>query len=535
MVKKSIAVSSRSNNLISCYTHGVGHENEGVCLLLKIADYHILLDCGLSDISPLLYADHPPLDFVFCSHAHSDHSRGLLQLHLAFPHIPIYSSAITPKLLGVESLNPAEINYCTAIAWRTPFQVKSNLTLELFPAGHLPGASAILITYYTENRHYKIFYTGDFSLSNFQLVEGLSLESLRSLSPDILIIEGTQGNTRHPHRRQQEKQLMTRIYESIENGYNVLLPVPNLGLGQEILKLLRSHHQFTGQNINIWVDKTVSQFCDIYLQLLPIFPTSVQNFAKHQPLFWDERIYPRMYRLTSENRPKFRDSPYIIVADKNDNWFKYCLPQNSSWIVLYPDHPRLAPFRNLDFLRLETYLLAEHSDSRNSIQLIHNLKPQHIIFIHGEFNDLQDLSNLEELSSRYQIHTPINGIWLDLPLGDQFIQPDWQNPTRYEGEINEEEAKVTLTLPDTITQDQRWIQFADTGLFEARWQGNELIFKGLSQRELRRKGQDAQFFFEFDCCSNCLHQKNQYCWNKLSPLYGFKVTPEGYCPVFERE
>jgi Cft2 family RNA processing exonuclease len=75
--------------------------------------------------------------------------------------------------------------------------------------------------------------------------------------------------------------------------------VPTLGLGQEILMLLRSHHHFTGRNLDIWVDGTVAAGCDAYLELLPHFPTSVQNFARHQPLFWDERVRPRVRRLDS--------------------------------------------------------------------------------------------------------------------------------------------------------------------------------------------------------------------------------------------
>jgi len=57
--------------------------------------------------------------------------------------------------------------------------------------------------------------------------------------------------------------------------------------------LLRSHHNFTGRDLDIWVDGTVATGCDAYLELLSHLPASVQNFARHQPLFWDERVRPR--------------------------------------------------------------------------------------------------------------------------------------------------------------------------------------------------------------------------------------------------
>jgi hypothetical protein len=105
--------------------------------------------------------------------------------------------------------------------------------------------------------------------------------------------------------------------------------------------------------------------------------------------------------------------------------------------------------------------------------------------------------------------------------------------TSYEGELTELGTVVTITLPEAIAADPRWQHFADTGLVEARWQGEELVLRGLSQRELLSQSNDARVPINVECCGNCLHQRGQRCWNQDSPLYGFKVTPEGYCPVFE--
>jgi Cft2 family RNA processing exonuclease len=141
---------------------------------------------------------------------------------------------VTVQLLPLQWPDSAgEIgSFCQGWPWRSPITLFDDLTVEIFPAGHLPGAAVVLFTYKTPKRTYKVLYTGDFSLSNFQLVEGLSIDLLRGVSPDVLIIEGSYGTERHPHRRQQEKQLMNRIYQAIAEGQNVLLPVPALGLGQ---------------------------------------------------------------------------------------------------------------------------------------------------------------------------------------------------------------------------------------------------------------------------------------------------------------
>jgi hypothetical protein len=184
-------------------------------------------------------------------------------------------------------------------------------------------------------------------------------------------------------------------------------------------------------------------------------------------------------------------------------------------------------------MTVETYLLAEHSDSRNTTQLIHNLRPQHIIFVHGSPSYLADLTSLEELQNRYQLHSPATGTLVELPIGDRFLQPSPLPPSHYEGELNESTTAVTITLPDAITSDPRWNHFADTGLVEARWQGEELLLKGVSQRELLSDTIPGKRVPDTDCCRTCRHQKSQRCWNPESPLYGFKVTGEGCCPVFE--
>jgi Cft2 family RNA processing exonuclease len=521
--------------LLSCFSYGVGHdEKEGICLGLKIGPYHVLLDCGIADLEQL-QEDRKAFDFALCSHAHSDHARGFLALQQRFPRLPIYASEVTARLLSLNWLDCRKAtDFCRPLPWRSPLELLEGLTVELLPAGHLPGATVFVLTYATPQRSYRVVYTGDFSLSNLQLVEGLSLEHLRGLSPDVLIVEGSYGTRRYPHRRQQEKQLMQRIDRALSEGNSVLLPVPILGLGQEILKLLRSHHQFTGRNVDIWVTERLGQACDIYLELLPQLPISVQNFAKHQPLFWDDRIYPRLRRL-AKTETTLGKNPCVLLVEADRELAQYYPLSPCPWLVLIPEFlcELTAPPRARSDATWETYLLAEHSDGRNTTQLIHNLRPQHVVFVHGSPADLADLTALEELQTRYQLHAPARGMRVNLPLGERFLQPAAPTATRYEGELNELGSSVTLTLPIDLTLDSRWSQFADTGLVEGRWQGEELVLRGISQRELIGQRRESLSASQEDCCQTCRFYRPPRCWNPRSPLHGFKVTPDGLCPVFE--
>ena len=544
-MSKQIIPSRNGLVSLSCLPYGAGHDRQGICLLLTMGEHRILLDCGITSFPFLAAPENLPLELVFCSHAHRDHCQGLLTLHQALPEVPIYTSEITAKLLPFywsdSELASIKLN---AIPWRSRQQLGKNLYLELYPAGHLPGAAAIALTYHTPKRDYKVLYTGDFSLSNFQLVEGLSIEDMRGFNPDVLIIEGSYGTVRHPHRRQQEKYLMERIGQALSEGVNVLLPVAPIGLGQEILKLLRSHYQFTGKDLDIWVDQTIAGVCNIYLDLLSQLPASVQNFAKHQSLFWDERICPRMSPLSNIAEIAQGKLPCIVMVDEQNPLLEQLVSDWGNWLVLLPEMPHdelpahnaiLEQVQKLDHLTSESYLLAEHSDGRNTTQLIHNLRPQHVVFVHGSTTYLVELASLEELYNRYQVHAPLSGNLVEFPLGDRFVQPIKPIPTHYEGELNEVGSYITMVFPDDIHNDPRWNKFADTGIIQARWQGNELVLRGIPQRELLNSDNNPTVGEDVECCNSCIHYRAQRCWNPNSPLYEFKVIAEGYCPVFEKK
>ena len=533
-------LSQPTNDDLVCLPYGDGHGDEGVCLLVKMGPYRILLDCGLADISPLITPDRLPVcDLVLCTHAHADHARGLLALHRTFPKLPIYSSEVTNLLLPLNWLNEAEEvpQFSQALPWRRSIEFQDGLTAELFPAGHLPGAAAILLTYTGFYQSYSVFYTGDFFLSNSRLVEGLHLDSLRNLHPDVLIVEGTYGTARHPHRRQQENTLMAQLDKAITQQHSIILPATTLGIAQELLILLRSHHLFTGRDLDIWVDGTIVAACDSYLQLLPHFPPSVQNFARHQPLFWDEKVRPHVRQITPENLPNIHQRPCIIITDTDIDLQTYTAGHPFPVSIFFPAQSReqIVLPATTPKIEIDTYLLSQHSDGAGTAQLIHNIRPKHIVFVHGSPTYLADLTALEELQNRYHLHTPASGTLVSLPIGDTFIQPAPPADPHYEGELLELEQEINITLPHAIASDPRWHNFADTGLIEARWQGEEITIRGISQREILNRQHEINLSTDAQCCGNCRYQRGSRCVNLRSPLHGFKVTPDGYCPAFESE
>ncbi len=499
--------------------------------------YRILLDCGLGDISTLIDEDLIPVcDLVLCSNARADRARGLLSLHRTFPYLPIYASEVTSQLLPLNWLDEEDgvPQFSQALPWRRSIEFQDGLSAEFFPAGHLPGAAAILLTYIGVDRSYRVFYTGDFFLSNSRLVEGLHLDTIRNLHPDVTIVEGTYGTSRHPHRRQQENNLMAKIDRALSPQQSIIIPVSALGIAQELLMLLRSHHLFTGRDIDIWVDSSIAAACDIYLQLLPHFPPSVQNFARHQSLFWDEKVRPHVRQLTPDTL-KTTQRPCIAIVDAASDLNTYLEGHPYPWLILLPERSPPLDLPTTAEIAIDTYLLSEHSDGAGTVQLIHNLRPKHVVFTHGSPTYLADLTALEELQNRYHVHSPAVGTSVSLPIGDTFIQPAPPPDSNYEGELTELAQSVNITLPNGIAIDPRWHNFADTGLVEARWQGEEILIRGISQRELliRTTSPPIDSGSDPPSCATCRHQRSRNCYNPRSPLHGFKVSPDGCCPVFE--
>lgn len=513
--------------------------------------HQVLLDCGLEDLTPL--GDHPAPDAVFCSHAHYEHCRGVGLLIQRWPHVPVYATAATVALLEDSELSQA----IQILPWRTPVEIADNLTIELWPAGHLPGAACALFTYTQGKRAYRVFYTGDCFLSSTRLVDGLPLAALRALNPDVLIIEGSLGAARYPNRRQQENRLVKRLRSHLDQRRCVIFPVPMLGLGQELLMLWRSHYHFTGQPLTIWVDPALARSCDAYLELLAqqpdAFPRNVQNFAQHQSIFWDDRINPTIKRLPAlltEPQVDSFSAPTVLLVHPATPVDLYCQRGGGPWSVFLPEQADLRSwqtelnsygpiydwfdsFKNATpsgTVQLETYQLYSHCDGDGTTQLIHNLRPRHVVLVHGKLDHLSDLANLESLQSRYQLHIPLPNNALSLRLDTRFASPPPPREPTFEGTVSDLQEQVSVQLPSTITADARWQSFAETGIVEARWQGEHLVLRGVEPAELaditNRLAPDRVV------CDNCRFYQQRSCQQPRSPLFGRLVAPDGHCPEF---
>jgi len=538
---------------LECYPYASGHEEESVCLWVRLGPYGVLLDCGLEDPHPILVGmtEGRPINAIVCSHARPDRARGLRSLQLALPNRPIYTSEVSAKLLPLNWPNQNRIPQFRALAWQMPIEIAPDLWLELIPAGHLPGAAITQLTYTgqtAKNAHrLRVTYASNCLLSNSRLTSGLDLNALHGSRPDVAIVSGRYGTARYDRRRSQENAIAAQVDRWLASGQTIVMPVPALGLAQELLAMFRAHHDFTGRDLDIWVDRAVAEVCDLYLELLDTFPQSVRNFARHQPLFWDDRVRPRVHRLESRESRESRESlgalesldaiaatPSLILVDETADLTPY-LSAKLNPVILRPDTSEAArsgsPAPPPD-VPTEVYHLSEHCDIAGTTQLVHNLRPQHLVLIDGSDRYLADLSNLNELRDRYRLHCPRAHHAIAFPL-EPFSGVEPPLPAvRYEGEIEESRDRATISLPPQLQADPRWQKLADTGVIEVRWQGEDLLVRGVVASELLETLQ-PRIPLDVECCANCIYCRGQQCRNPRSPLVDRRVSPDGYCTAFE--
>jgi Zn-dependent metallo-hydrolase RNA specificity domain len=267
------------------------------------------------------------------------------------------------------------------------------------------------------------------------------------------------------------------------------------------------------------------------------FPIAVQNFAQNQALFWDDQVQPHVRR----GRPDpVATAPCIVLTDRRSDLSQFC--HHGDWLVLLPEtttamlSEAIAPLppsnASQAIVTAETYWLSEHSDGNATLQLIHNLRPQHLLFVHGAPSTLAEFAQLDELSNRYKLHLPRAGSLVELPITDRPIGPTATVPeTRYEGEVVETAAEILISLPPEFATDSRWPGLADTGIVEAYWQDNQLIIRGLSPQEMAGSRQPRPELSR--SCSNCLYYQTQRCTNAAAPLFQLQVTPDGYCLEYD--
>jgi putative mRNA 3-end processing factor len=157
---------------------------------------------------------------AFVSHAHGDHIGR---------HDRTIATASTLALME-HRLGKQARGERLPVGYREPFGI-GDLTVELFPAGHVLGSAQIRVT-----RHGRsLGYSGDLCLE-----PTLTAEPCEVLECDVLVLESTFGAPRYVFPPKEEVLAAVRRFvdDALADGHTPVLFGYALGKAQEILKFL---------------------------------------------------------------------------------------------------------------------------------------------------------------------------------------------------------------------------------------------------------------------------------------------------------
>ncbi|MFC1728281.1 MBL fold metallo-hydrolase [Nanoarchaeota archaeon] len=254
---------------------GAAYEVGRSCVEVESDKNRFLFDAGLKIGEETQYPTKIPklnkLDAVFLSHAHLDHSGALPYLNYNGLHCPIFTTTITrlmTKLLLKDSFHIETLSHIPPYQKQNIYNVlgsmedkKQNqfyefkdMRFKLFDAGHIAGASSILV----DTQDKRILYSGDINTVETKIATKTKIEAE---DVDALILETTYGDREHPSRKETEKKFLDEIQETIQMGGSVVLPAFAIGRSQELMMLLNKKF-----GVPIYLDGMAKKIADLFLQ-----------------------------------------------------------------------------------------------------------------------------------------------------------------------------------------------------------------------------------------------------------------------------
>ncbi|MGH8791933.1 MAG: MBL fold metallo-hydrolase, partial [Stackebrandtia sp.] len=408
---------------------GGGTEIGGSCVLVSGGGARLLVDAGTrpsgvdeESLAPAGVAelDREPPDAIVLTHAHNDHAGWAPALAAKHPGIPIIASMATCDLLGTMWADSAKVLARRADSGESwaggplpPFRqaevdaaiaALSDLPLgrhrrvgafdiELFRAGHIIGATGVVIT----AGERRVVVTGDVSPSGQLSVGGLDLpESARGA--DLMLLESTYaGSGKLPPRDAVVDQFVADADRILGRGGRVLVPTFALGRAQEIALICREHLP----DVEVLVDGLARDLSHAY-----------QRHAGpdgERMRIWNQRVRPVAPGRTRKEIADRR--PCVVVATSGMlnggpavAWAREILaePESGLMVVGYQDADspgsRLLSLAEAGGGRFELpgpdepvdvaahvgqYRLGAHASEEDLVKIVAEAEPKTLMLVHG--------------------------------------------------------------------------------------------------------------------------------------------------------
>ena len=404
-------------------------------ILIVTHESKILLDFGIktynnedTDLLPRLDIfgiGMNEIDAVVISHAHLDHCGAVPILckygydgpvYCTEPTFPIMISLLEDYVsrskeplystIDIENL----ISHVIPLNYGAVTDISPDVRITFANSGHMIGSASTHL--HIGNGDYNIVYTGDLKFGRLNTVDNAFWNFPRA---ETLIIESTNGNRddKFVTRDVAEENLAKSINSTIQQGGRVLIPVPVLGLSQEIcvtLGMLRSVNMINPEKI--FVDEKILDmfnFYEMYSDYLskPLKqrineqiedPLFINNLVRLEPsVKWEKSII-----LCPSSMLTGGPSVKYLSQIANDPLSKIILLseqfQSSTGKLLQEGLRNINLEGNNVDIKCDVDVIpgfSIHSDYNQLLAYVNRLKPKlkKVITNHGEGKKCQNLSN----------------------------------------------------------------------------------------------------------------------------------------------
>ncbi|WP_330961905.1 MBL fold metallo-hydrolase [Photobacterium sp. 53610] len=327
--------------------HGARDGVTGSCHELQLGKYSLLIDCGAfqgeeARIGNDITFPVEPIKALILTHCHIDHVGRIPWLLAAGFRGPIYATEATASLLPLmledglklqlglsDEKCEAFIRLVRSQLKPVPFDCRAQIMLpdgqdvSLFfrQAGHILGSAYVELTL---PEHQKVVFSGDLGPSNTPLL----VDPVPPSHADVLVLESTYGDKRHPGVENREQALKKIVEQSLQDGGAILIPAFSLGRTQELLFDLENIVTGESQNARLnspWLSLPIVLDSPLAMRITLAYQGFKRLWAKEakarldsgrHPLDFDQctQIDEHSDHIGLVNRLKASGEPAVIVA-----------------------------------------------------------------------------------------------------------------------------------------------------------------------------------------------------------------------------
>jgi uncharacterized protein len=418
------------------------------CMLLVTPESKVVLDCGLNASAKDSLAAMPrfdvagvgmeEIDAVVLTHAHLDHTGFLPALFKYGYRGPVYCTEPTLLLMSMlqkdyvrragdsalysEQDIDSAVTHTITLTHGIVTDISPDVKLVLSNSGHILGSTSVHL--HIGNGDHNLVYTGDMKFGRTIALDNASWNFPRV---ETMIIESTYGGKEDVMcpREQAEASLASAVSKTIAAGGHVLIPVPAVGISQELMLVLDRFVR--GLQAKVLVEKSISEATAVY----EAYPEFLSKEMRQRVLESEASQFGSQFSIVESEALKSGE-PAIILAPSSMltggpsvGYLKQIAGDQRNRLILLSyqavdtpgraiqDGARQATIKG-ESINLQCQVeridgFGSHSDYNQLMAYISRLRPKlrRVLVNHGERAKAQNLASMINKQFRIQTQHPL--------------------------------------------------------------------------------------------------------------------------------